>query len=259
MAFLLAIIGLVIGSFLNAAVFRLNNGVSLVSGRSFCPKCKKKIFWFDNIPLFSFFLLGGKCRNCHRPISWRYPILEALTAIFTVAVYLSASDFFQLVWLLIVVWSLLLIFFSDLEYFIIPDGAVVVGVAASLIYWLAASLVFSSATPLLLRLGSAIGAMVFFLSLYLITSGKGMGMGDAKLAFLMGLALGWPRIIWAVFGAFITGSAAGVFLLAVGKKRWKDRIAFGPFLSASTVIFILWGQKAINFIMGILTKTVSCL
>jgi prepilin signal peptidase PulO-like enzyme (type II secretory pathway) len=233
--------GTCIGSFLNVVVYRLNHNLSPFRGRSFCPQCKKKIPWQDNIPLLSFVLLRGKCRFCHSPISWQYPLVELGTGILTWVVYsLSysmAGNCLTTGYHLLITYAFIAIFVSDLRYQTIPDEIVYLMIIISLPYALRVSYAFQA----------ALGAAIFFGLLVLVTRGRGMGVGDVKLAGLMGLALGFPGIVVALMFAFLTGALAGVILVLTRKKRFGEHIPFGPFLTSATWISLFWGQKIWQF------------
>lgn len=221
--------GLCIGSFLNCVVYRLNHNLSPLKGRSICPKCKHQLAWRDNIPLLSFILLRGKCRYCRSPISWQYPIVELIAGVLALLIFqFSNFPIFQLIFNLLITYCLLAIFVSDLLYETIPDQVIIFGLLLSLIFgWF--------------NLLAGLGAAGFFLLLVLATRGRGMGLGDVKLVGLMGLILGWPKILIALFLAFLTGALVGVILILLGKKRFGQHISFGPFLAAATLISLFWG------------------
>jgi len=239
--------GLGVGSFLNVVIYRLPRRLSVAWGRSFCPHCRKKIAWFDNIPLLSFLFLKGRCRACRSPISWRYPTVELLTAVLFV---LGFGQFVQLGQLrmaaigeLLLTWilfsGLIVIFFIDLEHQIIPDEIILPVAGLFLIFWL----IVNPQSLITNYLISGLGASLFLLLIWALTKGRGMGLGDVKLAFLMGLSLGFPKIIIAFYLAFLTGATIGVILILVKKARFGQKIAFGPFLAAATIITVLWGEK----------------
>lgn len=234
--------GTCVGSFLNVVVYRLNHNLSPLKGRSFCPKCKKKIPWQDNLPLLSFIFLRGRCRFCHSPISWQYPLVELGTGTVTYIVfrisYLAGGDILSTIYYLLITYALIALFVSDFRYQTIPDEIVYPIILISLLY----SIYY---TPYALLTG--ISASLFFLALILVTRGQGMGMGDVKLAGLMGLVLGFPGIIVAMMLAFLTGAFVGVILVLVGKKRFKEHIPFGPFLTTATWISLFWGQTIWQF------------
>jgi len=238
-------LGLSLGSFFNVVVYRLAKGGSPLKGRSFCPKCKKKISWFDNIPLLSFVLLNGNCRHCGKPISWQYPLVELATALLTVGLYFWLIYNLQLtiynfVFYLVVSYCLLIIFVSDFRFMIIPDEVLIFLSVISLLFF---GLYSPAVLPFRFLAGFSSG--LFFYLLYELTKGKGMGFGDVKLAFLIGFLLGFPFLLWAFFLAFLTGACVGVILILSGRKRAKSKIAFGPFLSFNTWVVFLW-QGVIN-------------
>ncbi len=243
-ALFIFLLGLVVGSFLNVLIYRLPRQLSVVWGRSGCPHCRKKIAWFDNIPLLSFLLLKGRCRACHSPISWRYPAVELLTAVLFALgtrVYLSGlSDLSylriaELSLTLILFSALIAIFFIDLEQQIIPDSILLPVIVLFFLH----SLLTANYWPLV----AAFSASLFLWLIWALTRGQGMGLGDVKLAFLMGLSLGFPKIIVAFYLAFLTGAVIGVILILVKRARFGQKIAFGPFLAAATIITVLWGEK----------------
>lgn len=242
---LLFLIGLAVGSFLNCLIYRLNKGFSPIGGRSFCPKCNHTLSWRDNIPLLSFILLSGRCRHCHSPISWQYPLVELGTGILTISIFNFQFSIFNL----LITYALIVIFVSDLRYGTIPDKIVYPTIALAILY----SLFFIQYSIFNYFL-SGLGAAGFFLALVAITRGKGMGIGDVKLAALMGLVLGWPKILVALYLAFLTGAIVGVILILLGKKRFGEHIPFGPFLTAATWIGLLWGSQILAWFQAWLLR-----
>ena len=246
--FFIFIFGLFIGSFLNLLIDRLPRGEQILKGRSHCDRCKRAIKWHDLIPVISWFVLKGKCRFCGNPIPFRNTLVEIITGlIFAVSfnynsIYYSPS-FFPLNYLLLqflnltILACLIVIFFVDLRHQIIPDEMIIVGVAASLILnLLNTQLPIHPITHLPNYLFSAASAAGFFFLLYWITKKRGMGFGDVKLALLMGLFLGYPKIISALYIAFLTGAFLSVMLILTGKKRFGQTIPFGPFLVLGTLV-----------------------
>ncbi len=228
------IIGLFVGSFLNVLASRLPRGESVLWDRSHCDFCKKTLRWFELIPLFSYIVQGGRCRRCHKKLSIQYPLMELVTGVSFVILFVVFSSVSLPILLsyYFLYCSLLVIFISDLETQIIPDSMIVMGlVAVMALRWLE----FSSWALLIPYVISSIGAYVFFYCLWRGTKGRGMGFGDVKFAFLMGLFLGYPGIIIAMYIAFLTGAIVGVILMIRGKSGLKSKIAFGPFLILGTV------------------------
>lgn len=232
--FLIFIFGLSVGSFLNVVICRLETKESIVAKRSHCPQCGAVLKWYDLIPLLSFVFLLGKCRSCGKKINWQYPVVEIATGLLFLL-------FFNLYFYLIIICFLIIIFVYDLKHYIIPNKVVFPAIILSFFY----SIFIGSFLNFLL---AALGASGFFLALVLVSKGRWMGMGDVKLAFLMGLILGWPNILAALFLAFLSGAVVGVALIIFGKKGLKSQIPFGPFLAGATVLMMLCGQLWINFL-----------
>jgi len=235
----LFLLGVSVGSFINCLVYRVNNGLSPLRGRSICPKCKHQLAWFDNIPLLSFVLLRGKCRYCGKPISWQYPIVELITGLLAIIIFqLSNCELRIASYNLLIGWALLAIFVSDLIYTTIPDEIVYPTLFIVFIY-----LIFHSLNFLISNFLISLLVAGFFYFLVLVTRRRGMGMGDVKLAGLIGLILGWPKIIVALYLAFLTGAFFGVILILLKKKKFGQHIPFGPFLTTATFVSLFWGEK----------------
>jgi len=237
---LIFILGLSVGSFLNVVICRLETKESIVAKRSHCPQCGAVLKWYDLIPLLSFVFLLGKCRSCGKKINWQYPVVEIATGLLFLL-------FFNLYFYLIIICFLIIIFVYDLKHYIIPDKIVFPAIIIAGIFNFQFS-IFNEFSIFKFSILSAILAGGFFLSLVLFSKGKWMGMGDVKLAFLMGLILGWPNILAALFLAFLSGAVVGVALIIFGKKGLKSQIPFGPFLAGATVLVMLCGQLWINFL-----------
>jgi leader peptidase (prepilin peptidase)/N-methyltransferase len=260
---ILFIFGTVIGSFLNVIIYRTIQGETWVKGRSKCESCHKQIKWYDNIPLLSYFLLKGQCRYCGNIISLSHPVIEFLTGVMFVWWYWGGSFFFRLthqpfryvqpIFWLMVGLLLLVIFFSDLIYYIIPDEAVIILTALTLFYriWLIMSHVMQPVDFYRAILGALI-ASGFFGALWLFTKGKGMGLGDVKFAIPFGLLLGWPNFLVGLFLAFIFGSVVSLSLIAVGRKKFRQTVPFGPFLILSTVVTLVWGTQIMHWYLHLL-------
>lgn len=250
--------GLIVGSFLNCVIYRLETGGSFLKGRSFCPHCKHQLSWPDLIPLISFLILKGRCRYCSQKISWQYPLVEISTATLFLIPVINRSptsinwpDLF-IYW--IVACFLIIIFVYDLKHYIIPDKVIYPAILVSCIWYFVSGIFFHLYTKydILNTIYSAVGAAIFFLLIVLISNEKWMGFGDVKLAFLMGLFLGWPNILVALFLAFFIGAIIGIGLIATGKKTLKSEVPFGPFLVAGTFISLFWGQNIINWYLNLI-------
>lgn len=260
---LLFLLGLAVGSFINVIIYRMTHDDSPLRGRSYCDQCKKQIPWYDNIPLLSFVILRRKCRHCQAVIPWEYPAVEFLTGSLFVWWYVIGSTFFRLserpflviqpAFWLVVGLLLVIIFFSDLMYYFIPDSAVLFLSLGAFSYRLILTLQkIMMPQDFFLAIVCAVGASLFFGFLYLVTRGKGMGLGDVKLAFPLGLILAWPSTLVAFFVAFLLGSGVGIGLIFLGKKKLRSHLPFGPFMIVGTLVALLWGGELVTMYMSLL-------
>jgi len=240
------IFGLIAGSFLNCVIYRLEQGQSFLKGRSYCPLCKYTLSWQDLVPVLSFLFLRGKCRYCRQKISLQYPLVELATGILFVLIFLFAFNF---LYYLIMGCFLIIIFVYDLKHYIIPDSVIYPAILISVIWYLISGIFLNIYTKyeILNTIYSALGAAAFFLLIVLISRGKWMGVGDIKLAFLMGLLLGWPNILVALFSAFFIGAIIGTGLIAAGRKKLSSEVPFGPFLVTGTFLAMLWGGEIVDW------------
>jgi len=259
MFFIFFILGLIIGSFLNVVIVRLETNESILFSRSHCPHCHTPLKWFELIPLLSFVFQKGRCRYCQKKISWQYPLVELATGFLFLVIYSLGFQIWELGFYLLIACFLLIVFVYDFKYYLIPDEVIYPAIGLSIIFNF---LVFLRILPagqnsdFILNWWNPFlsGFLVsgFFLFLILITKGKGMGLGDVKLGFLMGLLLGWPRIIIALVLSFASGALVGLLLVFLKRKTLKSKIPFGPFLTASTLLTLLFGHYLVKMIEGII-------
>ena len=250
------LLGVSTGSFLNVVIYRLPKGESILYPPSHCPECGKKILWYDNIPLLSFILLGGKCRACKKKISWRYPVVELSCGIFFLLslwrylnlIYIKPFFILYLIKELFFISVLIPVFFIDIEHQIIPDC-----LSYSLIF---SSLILSAFQGFLIpslkgvALGAGIFLLIFYLSLLFLRQ-PGMGMGDVKIASGIGAFFGWKMALLSFFLSFFLGAlVAGIFLL-LGRKKMKDKIPFGPFLVTGSFITLFLGKKIVEVYLNL--------
>lgn len=240
------LLGQVIGSFLNCVIYRLEQDKSFLKGRSFCPHCKHVLAWQDLFPVISFIALKGKCRYCGQKISWQYLFVEIAAGILFVLIF-TLLDWDFLAFNATMAAFLIIIFVYDLKHYIIPDKVVYPAILTAAVF-----LFSNSKYNLLINAYSALGAAGFFLLIVLISKGRWMGVGDIKLAFLMGLALGFPNILVALFFAFLTGAIIGTGLIIFKKKGLKSEVPFGPFLVGGTFISLFLGSDIINWYLGLI-------
>ena len=239
-----AVYGLIIGSFLNAWAWRLAHHESITQGRSHCPQCGHQIRGYDNVPVISWLLLRGRCRDCGTAISWRYPLGEAVTAAVYVGVVLMDGLSWVLIPHLLFVSALVLVSQVDLEIRIIPDVIIlpvaVVGVPLMILF---------GDGPWWECLVAGVGAAGFLFLIsevyYRVRHVEGMGFGDVKLALCMGVYLG-AAVIPAPFIGFLSGAIIGVAIVAASKGDGKTAIPFGPFLAAGAVVALFAGTPLID-------------
>lgn len=241
LSFVIFLYGITIGSFLNVLADRLARNESVVKGRSHCESCKKTLGLLDLIPVFSFLFLRGKCRYCKAKLSWYYPVVEITTGILFVYTFWwlqPNSMFINSLYYFFVVSSLIVIFFADIKYGVIPDKIIFPAIIITFFYQLYTTYYMLPTTLL-----SAIGAFVFFFLIFFLTRGRGMGFGDVKFAFLIGLVLGFPNIIVAFYIAFLTGAFISLILIAGGKKKLRgSTIPFGPFMVFGMFVALYFGE-----------------
>lgn len=240
-------IGVSAGSFLNCVVFRLEHKENL-KGRSFCPRCRHQLSWRDLFPVVSFLFLKGKCRYCKEEISLQYPLSELATGIIFVAIFNAyfSGTFFnaELLFYMLLSCFLIAIFIYDLKYYIIPDKILFPAIAIAFAYRI---FDFHSFINYIL---AALIASGFFFVIFAFSGGKWMGFGDVKLAILMGLLLGLPNVLAALFLAFFFGAIIGVILIVFKEKKVKSEIPFGPFLITGTILAVLWGSGMVEWYLS---------
>ena len=252
------ILGLIFGSLLNTIIYRLRTEEDFVSGRSACPSCGHSLSWDDLIPVFSFLILEGKCRYCKKPISWQYPLVELATGILFLAVFSQnvdlIFDFFffgtlKIAYLFFAISCLVVIFVYDLKHYLIPNKVIYSLIGGTALWHLISSLFFQTynLAELLGFVVAGFYSAAFFWIVHVMTRGKGMGMGDVKLGFFMGLFLGYPLILMALFLSFLIGSIVGLGLIVFGHKKFKSEIPLGPFLVSGTFLVMLFGQWFLDF------------
>ena len=241
---LVFVFGAVIGSFLNVCIYRIPRSKSIVMPPSFCPGCEKPVKYYDNIPIISYIILRGKCRNCSTRISVRYPIVELVTAVLFLMIYrrwnISYEMFFQMVFVSV----LIVISFIDYDFQIIPDilslGGLVLGIIISF-----KRVNFSFLDSLY---GVLIGGGVLFVIAYgyqLIARREGMGGGDIKLLAMIGAFTGINGVVFSLVGGAFAGTIVGIPLMLIKRENTKYAIPFGPFLSLSAVLYLFLGTRAV--------------
>ncbi len=237
------IFGALVGSFLNVVILRLpEEDGSLVYPPSHCPKCMTRLSWFENIPLFSFLLLRGKCRHCQGKISWQYPVVEVLMSLLSAAVVMrfglsaTAAGYF------IFCAALLSIIWIDIHQQIIPDIISIPGIIAGFLFSFFNSFIDWKASLIGLLVG---GGTLYAIALiyYLLRKQEGMGGGDIKLLAMLGAFLGWQSLPFILFMSSVTGSIVGIIAMIQQKKGGNTRIPFGPFLSCAALAYLFFRES----------------
>lgn len=249
---LCGLLGLAIGSFLNVVIWRVPRKESVVRPPSHCPQCDTPIRPVDNVPVLSWLLLRGKCRHCGSPIPVRYPLVEVSNGVLFAAVAARFGASWELPAYLVLTAALLAISIIDLEHFIVPDRITAPLTVSALALLSLAALAEGNGW----RFGrTLLGGVAYFAFLLLlnILYPKGMGMGDVKLAFSLGLYLawlGWGQVFLGGFLAFLLGAVVGLGLIATKIKSRKDVVPFGPFLALGAMLTILWGDPILRWYTG---------
>jgi leader peptidase (prepilin peptidase)/N-methyltransferase len=251
-AVLCGVLGLVTGSFLNVVIYRVPRRESVVRPRSQCPACGTQLAARDNVPVISWLVLRRRCRTCGARISARYPAVEVLTAVAFAAVGARFGADWALPAFLVFTAALVAVTFIDLEHMIVPNrivAATLLGGGALLLVAAAAGHEWGRAER------AVIGAIAFgaFLMVMNLISPRWMGMGDVKLALVLGLFLGWlglGHVGLGLFLGFLFGSVGGVLLIATGVKGRRDHIPFAPFLATGAYAAVLVGRPLLDWYLG---------
>ena len=239
--------GLIFGSFLNVVIHRLPLGKSVVRPRSGCPHCGIEIKFYDNIPVLSYLWLGGKCRHCGAKISLHYPLVEVLTAFtFWLAFVNFRQDPLYACGVILFLLILIALAFIDFFHMILPDELTLGGAAVFALYSF-----FNPFVPVLEALATALGASLFFASLYFlylkVRKIEGLGFGDVKLMILLGLFLGLKKLVIALLVASVSGLLVGLFFILFKQKDLKLALPFGTFLALGSYVAVFWGEIIFDF------------
>ncbi len=244
--------GLLFGSFANVVILRLPKGESIVRPRSRCPQCKNQIQWYDNIPVFSWLILRGKCRNCSASISWRYPMVELLTGVLFALAYQFVGPQWYLLEILIFIFSLVCCTFIDIDHFILPDKFTLSGIVIGLIGAVLNPIENRSWVESLIGIfigGGFLWALAFFYAV--LRKEEGMGGGDIKLLAWIGAVLGWKAVPFVIVSSSIVGSVGGLIAALRSKDKMKTVIPFGPYLALGAVAYIFGGQALAHWYISL--------
>ncbi len=259
------VFGLIVGSFLNVCIVRLPHGISISVPRSHCPKCKKPIPWYDNIPVLSYLMLGGKCRSCRKKISARYPMIEATNGAVSGLLYLKFGLGPEWFVFLAFAGALIVLAFIDIDHRILPDPITLNGI------WIGAlaSIFLAQPSPLVMRLfqyagiqagprtnafvgsllGMAVGGGLLWgvaEAYFRVRGVEGMGFGDVKMMAMVGAFLGAPLTLFTIMIGSLLGSIIGLLFIRFSGKSSDYELPFGTFLSFAAIIAVLCGDDLIR-------------
>lgn len=235
------LIGLALGSFANVCIYRLPRNISIISPPSFCPKCENRIKWYHNIPVLSYILLRGRCHYCGEKISPLYPAVELTLGLISILLYRKFNISYKYIIYLIFSTGMVITFFVDLFFYIIPNLISLGGI----LFWVLTMLLkpFINLSDALY--GALLGGGLFgtiYITYYLFTRRVGLGEGDIKLMTMAGLFIGWKNTLGVIFLASLTGALAGIIYTKLKGKDMKNPIPFGPFLSFWIVFSVIYGE-----------------
>jgi len=241
--------GLMFGSFFNVCIHRLPAGVSVVTPPSRCPSCGAGIQWYDNVPVVSYVLLGGRCRACRAAISLRYPVVESATAaLFVMQAWAFGDDPVLLAQRLVFTSMLIVLFGTDLDTQRLPNVITLPGIVIGLLWSLFVPPGFIAAA-----IGAAIGAGVLLVIRWVwlrATGVEGMGLGDVKMLAMVGAFLGWQQVIVVLFLSSLAGAILGVLLTAIGGRSLQSRLPFGTFIALAAFAASLAGPRLVAWYLG---------
>ena len=251
--FLIILIGALFGSFANVCIYRLPFEKSVVGGRSFCPQCKKKIVWFDNIPIISYLLISGKCRKCKKSIPFQYPIVEFLHIITFVLIYYFFGLSSTSLLLMILSLTFIVIFFIDLKHYIIPNVLTFPMIVLGFVKSFDPNL--NSLFPNYINslIGGIFGygiiwSIIFFYKQ--VKNKEGMGLGDAKLLAVIGFWFGWMAIPFVIFSSSIIALILVVPSLINKTRKFSSQIAFGPYIVVGCILYVVFIEQYKSLLFG---------
>jgi leader peptidase (prepilin peptidase)/N-methyltransferase len=248
-----AVLGLIVGSYLNVLIFRLPLGISTVTPRSRCPRCGTPIRALDNVPVLSYLALGGRCRHCGARISWRYPAVEAATSLLFLACFLRFGISLQAPVAALFCALLLALAMIDYDHMILPDKLTYSGVALGVLLQPFVPWAGLWEGPWGAMAGGVLGALLgsgillaVWTAWYLIRREEGMGLGDAKMLAAIGAFLGWKGVLVSLFFAALSGAVVGLALMAIQGTDLKTKLPFGTFLAFGGLLALFAGEPIVR-------------
>ena len=245
MSLIIFIYGIVLGSFLNVCIYRIPNNESVLRPPSHCGICNKKLGWKDLIPIFSYIIIKGRCRYCNESISIRYPVVEFLTGILLVCIYIRYGLTFNFFKYVALTLFLIIIAFIDYDTMYVYSCVVYTGIIVGIVFMLLEVLRYNS-NLINYVLGAFLGFIVMGV-IYLLTGG--IGLGDVEIAILCGVFIGWKLEIYFIILSFIIGGFIGCIMLFTRKKEKSDYIPLGPSLAIGAYFALIIGENLISKVM----------
>ena len=242
---LVAVVGALVGSFLNVCIYRLPLGKSIVWPASACESCGRELSWFENLPIVSWTVLGAKCRTCKAPLSMQHPMVEALTALMFGAAAWYYGPTLLLASRLVFGCALIVLFMIDLEHHLLPNAVTLPGIAVGLAFSVVTEPGWAAAL-----IGAVVGGGSLWLiaeAYYRVRKEDGLGMGDVKMLAMVGAFIGWQLTIVTLMMASVAGSIVGVTLIALRKGNMKYALPFGTFLAMGAAIAATVGQELLTW------------
>jgi leader peptidase (prepilin peptidase)/N-methyltransferase len=249
-------IGLVVGSFANVVIHRLPLGESVVAPRSRCPSCRTPIAAGDNVPVLSYLVLGGRCRRCGAPISWRYPAVELANGLLYLAIALRDGPSLRAAVDMAFVTALLVLSLIDLDHQILPNAitrpGIALGLAVSVAAWRLGLRGYPSPLESALSAAGGYAAFAAIAAAYRRTRGvEGLGQGDWKLAAMLGALLGWERMLLTILLASVVGTVAGLLLMSTRGRSAQHPLPLGTFLGLAGILVLFVGDSALAWYRGL--------
>lgn len=253
-AVFILLLGVILGSFVNAWVWRIENNLSVFKGRSMCPHCKHTLSWYDLVPLLSYLALRGKCRYCKAKISSQYPIIELTTGLLFVSIYMfntptNIQQWVQLVILLAVTVLLIAAYIYDSKHMELPEVFMLPAIALGIVYF--GLNIFWQGADAIIPQAIALGVFVLaYVAMWYFSRGKWLGAGDIRLAAIMGLFLNPKQLVVGIFVSYLVGSIYGISVLLKSNKKQGIKVPFGPFLIIGFYFGLFFGIQIANWYLS---------
>jgi prepilin signal peptidase PulO-like enzyme (type II secretory pathway) len=253
-ALIFLILGIILGSFINAWVWRIENNLSVAKGRSMCPHCKHTLAWYDLIPVLSYVALKGKCRYCKAKISRQYPIIELTTGLLFMSTYIllspaSIQGWVQLGIILLISILLVAAYIYDAKHMELPEIFMLPAIALGVVYF-GLNIIWQGYTAMIPQSIAIAVFVLAYVALWYFSKGQWLGAGDIRLAAIMALVLTPKQLLVGVFAAYLIGSIYGVSIIIKSKKKRGVKVPFGPFLIIGFYFGLFFGTQIANWYLS---------